>query len=291
MSAGARTRTLVTGYTGRLGGMVTAILQTRYGVQPRVLIRPQHLDAPDWQAPSNVEVATGDYEDTTSLETALTNIDTVFLVSPVHPNMRARELALASAAAQQTNPPHIVKISGLGTQIGSFVDSGRWHAEIEQGIHDLGLSLTCLRPLFLMQNLGQQMTLIRKTGVVRSAVGNAAIAMVDARDVAEVAAAAMVNDTAIRGQDVTITGPKAYTYEDVANVCSDVLGRPVAYQRQSKDDVRATLKKLGQPEWHIDILIQFNEAFVRGWASKTSDVVERVLGRPPRSLAAYLVDP
>lgn len=281
-------RVLVTGFTGRLGGRVAAILRDVYGARPRVLVRPPRLSATEWSDPPGIEVVAGDYTEPGSLEAALAGVDCVFLVSPVHPEMCARELALAEQAARMTDPPHIVKVSGLGTQLDSFVDSGRWHAEIEQGIRDLGLRATFLRPLFFMQNLGFQLDAIRQTGLLRGGVGDAAIAMVDLGDIAEVAAAALIGETPITGQSVSLTGPRAYTYHDVANALSNALDRPVTYQSQSLDEVRAALEQSNLPAWHIQILLQFNEAFLLGWGSEVSDTVELVLGRPPRTLDEVL---
>ena len=228
MASKTGNRILVTGFTGRLGGMVARVLYEQHNLTPRVLVRPHHLEVGSWVAPRNVEVAVADYDDPTSLGAALEGVDSVFLVSPVHPEMRNRELTLARQAARLATPPNIVKISGLGTKLDSPVDSGRWHAEIEQGIRALGLTATCLRPLFLMQNLTLQLPSVRENGALRGTISDAAIAMVDGNDVAEVAAAALVGDTPINGQDATLTGPRTYTYADVAAILSVVLGRPVA---------------------------------------------------------------
>lgn len=281
---------LVTGATGRLGAAVATALRENHNLTPRVLIRPQHLEAPDWQPPAGVEVAAGDYTDDTSLRDALEGIESVFLVSPVHPEMRERELALANLAARVPQPPHIVKISGLGTRLDSFVDSGRWHAEIERGISELGLRATFLRPLFFMQNLSFQLARIRATGQLHGGVGDARIAMVDLRDIAEVAAALLADEQAGSGQSLTLTGSAAYTYDQIADVCAQVLERPVSYARQTLDEVSAALIRGGQPDWHQRILLQFNDAFIRGWGSNVSDSVERILGRPPRRLEDTLAE-
>jgi len=287
--AGAmRDSILVTGFTGRLGGLVASSLRDRYGIRPRVLVRQAHLESEHWSSPRGMEVVAGDYDAPGSFDAALDGIDALFLVSPVHPQMRARELALAERAARQSPSPHVVKVSGLGTRLDSFIDSGRWHAEIERGIVEVGLSATFLRPLFFMQNLGFQAQSMRDAGVLRGGVEDAAIAMVDARDIAEVAAAVVRGGTAIEGDAVVLTGPRAYTYSEVAAAASEAFGRQVTYARQALDEIRATLMKSGQPDWHIEILLQFNEAFRRGWGDAVSDTVDRVLGRPPRTLEAYL---
>jgi uncharacterized protein YbjT (DUF2867 family) len=237
-----------------------------------------------------MEVVAGDYDDPASLDAALEGVDAVFLVSPVHPEMRKRELALAARASRTSSVPHIVKVSGLGTRLDSFVDSGRWHAEIELGINNLGITATYLRPLFFMQNLGFQVRAMREAGTLLGAVGDAAIAMVDARDIAEVAAAVLISGTEIEGQAVTLTGAHSVTYEDVAAAASRAFGRRVTYTPQSLEEVRSTLSQSGQPDWHVDILLQFNEAFRQGWGDAVSDTVSRVLGRMPRTVDAYLAE-
>ncbi len=281
---------LVTGYTGRLGGLVAATLRDQFDIEPRILVRPHHIAAADWQSPQGMQVMSGDFDDRASLDTALDGVDAVFLVSPVHPDMRSREMGLSACAAEQTTPPHIVKIAGLGTRLDSFVDSGRWHAEIEQEISALGLHATFLRPLFFMQNLGFQAASMRNDGVLRGGIADASVAMVDARDIAEVAATVLIGGTAIEGQAVTLTGDESYTYDVVARAAGAAFGREVIYERQSLDQIEQALRKSGQPDWHIDILLQFNEAFIQGWGSAVSDVVSRVLGRPPRTLEAYLAE-
>lgn len=283
-----RQHILVTGFTGRLGSLVAECLRDKHGVKPKVLVRPDRVNAPGWQPPDGMQVMVGDYDHPESLDAALASAEAVFLVSPVHPRMQERELTLAASAARQEKPPHIVKISGLGTRLDSSVDSGRWHAEIERDILELGLGATFLRPLFFMQNLSFQADSMRDAGVLRGAVAEAAIAMVDARDIAEVAAAVLAGGSPIEGEAVSVTGSESYTYSQVAKLASTAFNRTITYQMQTLDDTRAALEKSGQPQWHVDILMQFNEAFLTGQGSRVEETVNRVLHRAPRSLAAYL---
>ena len=139
-----------------------------------------------------------------------------------------------------------------------------------------------------MQNLAVQARSMSEQGVLRGGVEDAAIAMVDARDIAEVAAAVLVGGSAIEGQAVTVTGAQSLTYEQVAAAAGRAFGKPIAYQRQSLEQVQQALAQSGQPQWHVDILLQFNQAFIQGWGSQVSDTVSRVLGRAPRALQAYL---
>ena len=279
---------LVTGFTGRLGRLVATRLRDGYGIAPRVLVREQHLSADDWQQPAGMQVLTGDYADPDTLDEALHGCDAVFLVSPVHPDMRARETALTKRLAVLNRSAHVVKISGLGTRLDSFVNSGRWHAEIERDIAASGLQLTALRPIFFMQNLSFQLKAMRSTGVLRAAVGSTSIAMVDARDIADVAARVLMGGSSVEGEAVPVTGGRGWSYEEVAAAAGEALHTDVIFEPQTLEELRESLSQSGQPDWHVDILIQFNQAFELGWGSSVSDTVQRVLGREPRTLEAFL---
>ena len=277
---------LVTGATGRLGALVAAGLTGDDDVAVRVLVRPARIDAGAF-ADQAVDVVAGDYDDPETLRAAVAGADGVFLVSPVHPDMRRRESALVDAVRDVSPAAKLVKISGLGTRLDSFVDSGRWHAEIEAHIRSTGVLATCLRPNFFMQNLAFQARTMAESGEIRSAVEDARIAMVDARDIADVAIAVLTRNTVIDGRSVGLTSERSYDYVELARIFGEAFGRTIEYRRTTDDDVRAMLEKGGQPAWHRRIILSFNAAFRQGWGAEVSSAVSDVLGRAPRSVEAF----
>jgi uncharacterized protein YbjT (DUF2867 family) len=78
---------LVCGASGRLGSLVAEALRDRHARTPRVLVRPGRI-LEGWQTPPGMELAPGDFTDAASLDVALEGVESVFLVSPVHPDMR-----------------------------------------------------------------------------------------------------------------------------------------------------------------------------------------------------------
>jgi uncharacterized protein YbjT (DUF2867 family) len=114
--------------------------------------------------------------------------------------------------------------------------------------------------------------------------------MVDARDIAEVAASVLLGGSAIEGKAVSLTSQRNYNYEEIADELSQAFNRPVAYLRQTKAEVAAALAKSGQPDWHVNILLAFNEAFIQGWGAEVTQVVAHSLGRPARPLESYLAE-
>lgn len=280
------TRILVTGATGRIGANVARLLANEFDMPTRILVRDaqragRHL-------PQNLETVVGDFNDRASLDTALRDVTGVLLVSPVHPDQHRLQCNVVSAAAVNGRQPRIVKISGLGTALDSYVDSGRWHAQTESEITNLGLPYTFLRPLFFMQNLSFMMAGARQHGVIRGAVGDARIAMIDLRDVADIAVAALRGHSDLANTAITVTENATHSYADVASMLSAILGRDVKYVSQSSDELKRALDARGEPGWHQQILQQFNRAFIDGWGDQASDIVGDVLGRPARTLRAYL---
>jgi uncharacterized protein YbjT (DUF2867 family) len=112
--------------------------------------------------------------------------------------------------------------------------------------------------------------------------------MIDAADVAGVATRLLTGAVDRTGDTLSLTGPRALQYADVAAELEVRLGRPVGYEPQTIDALRAQLVRNGQAPWHIELVCQFNRAFAEGIAATVSDDAAEVLGRPPRSFGAFL---
>ena len=280
------TEILVTGATGQVGGAVARGLEGE-GARVRALVRD--VERARARLRNGVELVERDLGDAAAVARAVDWVGAVLLVSSVHPDQRRLQgnVVRAAAAAGQ---PLIVKVSGLATRPGSYVDSGRWHAETEADVRAARLPFVFLRPYFFFQNLRLQLGRALEDGVLRAAVGDARIAMVDVRDVADVAVALLTGRATRTGEALALTGAEAHGYADVAKLASELAGRELRYEPQTAAEARAALAATGLPDWHRDILLQFNRAFVEGLGSPVSDAVQTVLGRPPRMLRAYLAE-
>jgi uncharacterized protein YbjT (DUF2867 family) len=273
---------LITGATGRIGSATVERLSSS-GVRVRALVRSPEKVASI--AGPGVEVVRGDLEQVHSLDAALQGVTRALLVSPLDP----RQVELQGnfiEAAKRAGPVHIVKISGLGTALDSPVRSGRWHAQTEAQLEASGLPFTHLRPLFFMQNILRFAQVIARTGEFDAALGQGKIAMVDVRDVAAVAAAALTMD-GHTGKAYTITGPEALSYADVAEKLSLAIGKPVFYRDVPLAVIRQRLLEAGMPEWHVGVQLDFHTTLREGGASSVTDTVETVTGKPPRSFEQF----
>ena len=280
-------RVLLVGATGRVGRFAARELAAR-GASVRALVRDKVRAAA--LLPDTVELHRGDLSQPGTLAGALEDIDAVLLVVPVSERQAELEGVLVERVQSLRREVLIVKVSGLGTASGSSVPSGALHAQTEALIRATGLPFVFLHPLFFMQNLAFQFESARRNGVVRAAVGDARIAMIDAADIAGVAARLLSGEAVRTGRTLRLTAATAVGYADVAAELQRRFSRPVNYVPQSIDALREQLIQVGQHPWHVELLCQFNRAFASGMAEAVSDDVQQVLGRPPRSLATYLDD-
>ena len=277
---------LITGATGLIGGETARILH-HGGASLRLLAR-RNYSAPELGCPG-AEVAVADFDSPQTLRPIFEGVTAVLLVSPSTPEMVQQQCAFIDAlrAARVNEPPRIVKISGFLTDLDSSSRSGRWHAQIERYIDSFGLAGTYLRPPFFMQNLLRMKQAALSQGVLGPPIGVARIGMVDARDIAAVAATCLL-DSKQAGQRYLVTGPEAVSFADVASEFSKRAGRTIEHQPATFENEREKLQVAGTPPWRIDVLMEFYRGFTQGLGAELAPVVRELTGENPRSLATFL---
>ncbi len=278
---------LVCGATGLIGGLAIDHLR-RLQAPARAMVRASERVAEFEQR--GVDVVLADFDRPASLPNALRDVEAVLLVSPSNPDMVRQQCAMVEAIVAAGPPfPHIVKVSGFLTAIDSASQSGRWHAQIEAESARHQLPLTSLRPPFFMQNLLRLAAGVKEESVIRNAVGLARIAMVDARDIAAVAAHCLLDPGQI-GASHVITGPRAVTFADVASECSRIVGRHIRFETRGLAAESEIHRRAGTPEWRIRVLEEFQRGFIGGEGEFVTPVVEQLTGTRAISLAAFIGD-
>jgi uncharacterized protein YbjT (DUF2867 family) len=272
---------LVTGATGAVGSHVVRELSNR-GEAVRALVRDPA------RAPAGVEAVVGDLADPASVRLALDGVDRVFLCCGNGPAQVDHETTVIDAAAA-AGVRRLVKLGAEGARIGSPVHFWDTHGRIERHLRASGLASVVLRPTTYLSNLLAHAASVREHGTVFAPAGDAKVAMIDPRDVAEVAAVALTED-GHDGRTYTLTGPAALTHHEVADELSTVAGRPVGYVNVPDPVARQGMVDAGLPEWLAgQIVILWGE--LRGGAAEaTTDVVRVLTGREPRTLAGFLRD-
>lgn len=225
----------------------------------------------------------GDLLDMTSMRTALTGVDRLFLLNAVSADELTKALLTLNLAAE-AEVRHVVYFSMLNADV--FLDCPHSSAKFatEQMIHRFGIPATILRPTYFFQNDAMNKKPLLDHGVYPMPIGAAGASMVDARDIAEVAALALLGREA-PGGTIEIVGPETFTGTSIAALWSEVAGRPVAY---GGDDLAAFEKQMGaqSPGWMAyDTAMMFRGFQRDGMLGKpgAADSLSRMLGRSLRT--------
>ena len=274
----------VTGGTGWIGSELLRLLSRR-GAALRALSR----DPARGEALPGVEWVEGDLEDRDGVARALAGAERMFLLTGNDDRMvRLQKNGLR--AAREAGLLHVVKLSALGASDHSKSLIGMWHWVVERELERSGLAWTILRPHHFVQNLLDQREAIVREGVVRSPAGDGKIPFIDTRDIAE-AAAATLTEPGHAGRTYTLTGAEAISYREATEILTAAVGRPLRFEAETPDEARARLAAAGMDDWAIAAQLAI-AAYQRagGPTAQTTDDVERVLGRPPRSVRDFARD-
>ena len=275
-------KVLVTGATGNIGAQIVADLQAQ-GIPLRAFTR-NSLAAAHKLGPG-VDIHQGDFADSASIARALEGISHVLLSSSNHPLQAEHEFAVIDAAAG-AGVERIVKLSTVSAEVGSrcaFFDA---HGRAEQHLREARTRSVILQSSFYMSNLFAVAETVRTMGKIFAPVAGARLSMIDPRDVASVAVTALFTDRYDR-RTLHLTGPESITYDQVAQVLTDVTGRQVEFISVPDEVARQNLAATGMPQWFVDQIILLFGLIREGVAEKTSDTVHAVIGRRPGSFAYF----
>ncbi|MEX1657842.1 NAD(P)H-binding protein [Streptomyces pseudovenezuelae] len=268
---------LVVGATGTTGSRVTAQLTTA-GHRVRAASR---RCTPLPQA----DPVRFDWYDPATHTDALDGVDRVYLVPPVgDPDPAAVMLPfLRQARAAGVNRAVLLSSSAVpegGPAVGVV------HRELP-GLFD---AWAVLRPSWFMQNFtGTHMHAlgIRETGTIHTAAGKGRVGFVDAEDIAAVAVRALT-DVRSPDSDLVLTGPQALSHDDIAAVLTEVTGRPVVHRHLTHEQQCDRLVPLVGREFG-ELLAGMDLAIADGAEDRTTDVVQRLTGRPPHDFRTVLI--
>lgn len=277
---------LITGATGSNGTELTKLLASQ-GVPARAMVR-SGSGAKQIAALPEVEVVIGDFDDPATLERALRGIEKAFLLTNSTERAETQQRAFVDVA-RHTGLRHIVKLSQFAADESSPVRFLRYHAAVERAIIESGMAYTFLRPNLYMQGLLGFSESIRSKGKFFAAADGARVSVVDVRDNAAAAAAALT-EPGHEGRTYTLTGPEALTHAEMAASISDAAGRPVTFADIPAEAMRDSLLGMGMPPWQADGLSEDYAHYRRGEAAAVTSGVQDATGKPPRAFAAFARD-
>jgi uncharacterized protein YbjT (DUF2867 family) len=276
----------VTGSTGTIGRELVRLLSVA-----RASTRAISRRADSARPLPHVAWVQADLGDPRVLEPALAGTTHLLLLTGNESGFSRLQIAVVQAA-EQLGVTHVVKLSALGASDYSKSWIAKEHWEAEQAIQQTTMRWTFLRPHAFMQNwLGDVAESVRAEGVIYSPIGDGRVPFIDTRDIAEVAVEVLLHPDAHVGKKYVLTGGEAVGMADVAATLSEATGRTVIYRPISMEEARARLAARGVPATMIDATLAI-AAYQKagGPTAVVANTVERLLGRPPRTIRDFARD-
>ena len=272
------TTILVIGATGTVGRALTDELLTA-GAAVRALAR----DPSAAELPAAVEVVRGDLADPASIDSATAGANGAFLLWPFTAPERADELA-GEVVQRLARTGRIVYLSAEA----SIRAPNRFWGRVERVVDRIAPRWTVLRPTGFASNARIWAGQIRSGDVVRWPFADARRSLIHERDIAAVAARALLHD-GHDGRRYVITGPCAIRQEDQVRDIGLALGRELRWEELDRDAALSLLvEQFGDAN--------FARSALRTWAGfadepeVVTDEVQTLLGRAALPFARWAAD-
>jgi uncharacterized protein YbjT (DUF2867 family) len=147
---------LVTGATGQQGGALARLLLQKKHNKVYALTRNTQSSAAQDLRNKGANILKGDLDDSDSLEQAVKDVDSVFLMgTPFEDGTEAetRRGKLMADVAKENNIEHLVYSSVANADQNTGIPHFESKYKIEQHIKNLGIPFTIIGPTFFMENL------------------------------------------------------------------------------------------------------------------------------------------
>jgi uncharacterized protein YbjT (DUF2867 family) len=256
---------VITTPTGQIGRQVLDNVLAG-GAPVRVLARDPSRLSP--RVRERVEVVPGSLDDLGVLTEAFAGADSVFWLVPPTPtadSMRDRALEFTRPlceAVRSQGVERLVYVSALRRD--GDTGHGSTSLIMDEMIESTGVSCRALRMPGFMENVLQQLEPLRSQGVFFFPVsGDRRLPTCATRDIAATAARLLLDDSWSGQAGVPILGPEDLSYNEMAQIMSEVLERPIRYQRVPAGAFKANLVRNGMSDgWAqglVDLLAEVDQ--------------------------------
>jgi uncharacterized protein YbjT (DUF2867 family) len=269
---------LVTGATGNIGSELVPLLLD-LNQEVRVLLHDSRKVAL-WG--DRVEYVVGDFDKPSTLDAAVKGVDQVFLLTF---EIGAGQGEAMMKASRKAGVRHVVYVSSLTANYPNLT-FGQWHHDREEAVRASGLTWTILRGSQFMANALQWGETIKTQGTVYFPGGEGRSAVIDPGDIAALAALTLTR-TGEEGKVYEITGGELLTLAQQVEILSQALGKPICYVDIPPSALREGMLQRRMPPVLVEALVELFTFIRDGHAEITTTTFEQVVGRKPRTFAAW----
>jgi uncharacterized protein YbjT (DUF2867 family) len=264
---------VITTPTGLIGHQVVNNLLA-HDEPIRVIVRdPSHLPSP---VRERVEIVQGSHGDPNVVTRAFVGADSVFWLVPPDPHAESVEAAYvdftrpACAAFKSQRVKRVVGVSAFGRGAPVAAHAGNVTASLAMDdlIASTGVAYRALAMPPFMDNLLRQIDPIKNQGMFFDVItADLKQPTCATRDIATVAADLLLNHSWNGIASRPVLGPEDLSYNDMAQIISEVLGKPVHYQQIPIEALQARLAGFGMSDARVQGMLDMMTAYNQGLAT------------------------
>jgi NAD(P)H dehydrogenase (quinone) len=282
-------KVLVTGATGDTGRATIDELLAR-GHRVRALAHGQDERSKKLQD-RGVEVVYGDLLDFGQVRAALNGVKRAYFVYPIRPGI-LQATAYFAQAAKEAGVDGIVNMSQISAREDAKSHAATDHWLAERVFDWSGVTVAHIRPTYFAEWLLYLAPMI-KAGRLQVPFGTGKHAPITAEDQARVITGILEDSATHKGKIYPLFGPVEYTYRETAEVLSRVLGKRVEYKQVEFEVFKQAFQAGAKASavgnsflfQHLqEVAIDHQNGIFEG----TNDLVEKLGGRPPMTLEAFI---
>lgn len=219
-------------------------------------------------------VLKGDLNDPEYVTQATRGVDLLFWLTP--PKFDAEDFRayqrklgdIAAAAVRANRIPRVVNLSSIGAQHAAGNGPIAGLHDIEQqlnaAVREVSGSICHLRPAAFYENFYMALGSIRSDGAVYLPVpGDAKLAMIATRDVAD-AAAGVIADPSWRGVQIRELYAGEHSHDEAARIIGEALGKPVKHVMVPPEVAQQALRQFGASEDTARTFVEMYQAIPKG---------------------------
>lgn len=279
---------LITGATGNTGGSAIDVLLENGHTDIRALLRTDDGRAQTLRD-RGVETVFGDLLDLASMRAALKGVAAAYFVFPIEPGL-VQATAYFAQAAKEAGVKAIVNMSQKSARSDAASHAAQDHWIGERVFDWSGVGVTHLRPTFFAEWLLYpfQISTINR-GILRTPFGLHKHAPIASVDQGRVIAAILSDPAPHSGKTYPLYGPVELTQAEVAEILSKTLGRTITFEPVSLEAFRSDIETHLKRPFLAQHLYEVARDHSTGIFAGTNDIVEKITGRPPMSVEAFVV--
>lgn len=279
-------RILITGATGNIGHEVIRYLYDN-NTQDQIIAGVRTIDKAKSELMnySQLNYVKFDFEDSTTFDNSLDNIDCIFLLRPPHISDIDKYFGPLIKKIKEKKITQVIFLSVQGAEKSKIIP----HNKIEKLITDYGLDFIFLRPSYFMQNLTTILLKdIQGKHKIILPAGKAKFNWIDIENIGEVAAKLLSDFDNYKNRVIELTGYENKNFYQVTDLINDLLDikikfdnvNPLRFYWIKKDD------GLNTGLIFVMMLLHFLPRFQS--APKISDFYEQLTGKKPTTLKDFI---